>query len=203
MLKKKWEIRCEKCDSELTSLPTNEQKPQNPISIYGITKKTQEEICLTLGRSYNIPVIVLRYFNVFGPRQSITNPYIGIASIFCARAFQKQDIKIFEDGMSGRDFIYVDDVLSANLAVLNNFPGNRQIINIGSGKKRSILELAKTICDISQNEFRPTFTQEYREGDIRHCYADVSIMKSALGKKSQTDFYKGIARLIEWVQSQQ
>jgi len=182
--------------------PTNEEKPLRPTSIYAITKRDQEEMALSIGREYEIPVVALRYFNIYGPRQSLSNPYTGVAAIFSSRMLNGNPPVVFEDGNQLRDFVHVSDVVRANMLASQKSDGDYQVFNIGSGKPISILNVAEKIIHSFGRDIRPKVTNTARPGDIRHCYADISKAARTLGYQPKADFDDSIQELIDWVRSQ-
>lgn len=200
---KRWELICERCGQTLHPIPTRESEPLYPVSIYGITKRVQEEICLTLGRTYSIGVTVLRFFNVYGPRQALNNPYTGIAATFASRLLSGNPIEIYEDGQIGRDFIHVSDAVRANLLVLSRGPATfGQIYNVGTGQRTAVLGLATLLSDLLGKPRHLVFSGRYRKGDIRDCFADTEHARRDLGFETQIGFTTGVADLVEWVRTQ-
>ena len=130
-----WEVRCSTCGREANPIPTNEDKPLRPNSIYAITKRDHEEMFLTIGRAYQIPTVALRYFNIYGSRQALSNPYTGVAAIFSSRLLNNNSPLIFEDGFQSRDFIHVSDIVRANILALENNRAKYDVFNVGTGHK--------------------------------------------------------------------
>ena len=192
-----WEMRCPNCDKHVVPIPTNEEKPLQPTSIYAITKKDQEELSLAVGRAYGIPVVALRYFNTYGPRQALSNPYTGVCAIFSSRIKNDKPPIIFEDGMQGRDFVSVHDIAEANILVMSKASANYNVYNVGTGRPTTILEISELLSQLYGKKFKPNIVNEFRAGDIRHCYADVSRIKK-LGFKSSIPINVGIKELVEW-----
>ncbi|MGQ9543668.1 MAG: SDR family NAD(P)-dependent oxidoreductase [Candidatus Bathyarchaeia archaeon] len=173
--KRQWDHLCPTCSTPLTPQPTDEEKPLIPTSIYAMTKRHQEEVCLLIGKTHGIPTVALRYFNVYGSRQTLSNPYTGCAAIFTSRILNNKPPYIFEDGNQKRDFIHVKDIAKANLNALEHNNANYQAINIGTGKPITIKNLAETLTKLyNKPNLKPYISYEYRKGDIRHCYADIS-----------------------------
>jgi len=185
----------------LQPVATDEDKPLNPTSVYAINKRDQEEMCLRVGSAYGIPTTALRLFNVYGARQALSNPYTGVAAIFCARLLNDRPPLIFEDGQQKRDFVHVRDVARA-IACAAEKPVPGEAINIGSGKALSVIEIAEILALEMRKSIRPQITGMYRQGDIRHCFADISKARCLLGWEPSTTFHQGVPELIEWVQSQ-
>jgi len=198
-----WEMRCPLCNQEVQSLPTDEDKPLYPTSVYAISKRNQEEMCLTIGRAYNIPTVALRYFNVYGPRQALSNPYTGVAAIFSSRILNNNPPCIFEDGLQSRDFIHVSDIVRANLLAMENEKADYQVFNVGAGRPLTILNIAESLIKNLGSSVDMNIVKKYRVGDIRHCYADISKIRNQLGFQSQVKFEEGIPDLIEWVQGEE
>lgn len=200
--KKAWEMKCPKCRKRVKDIPTPEDKPLLPTSIYATTKRSQEEMCLEIGTAYKIPTVALRYFNVYGPRQSLSNPYTGVAAIFLSRVKNNQPPLIFEDGRQSRDFIYVSDLVEANILAMKNKAADYDFFNVGTGSPRSILEIADTIISLCYKKLKPVVLNRFRAGDIRHCYADTDKIKSMLGFKPKITFQQGMKKLILWSENE-
>ena len=197
-----WEMRCPLCNQEVESLPTDEDKPIYPTSVYAISKRDQEEMCLTIGRAYNISTIALRYFNVYGPRQALSNPYTGIAAIFSSRILNDNPPCIFEDGLQSRDFIHISDIVRANLLAMQNKKADYEVFNVGTGRPLSVLDIAQGLIGELKSSVDIDIVRKYRVGDIRHCYANVSKIQKKLGFKPRLKFEEGISDLVEWVKRQ-
>lgn len=193
---------CPTCETELQPQATSEENPPNPQSIYGISKLTQEKIILIACRALGIDAFSLRIQNVYGPGQSLLNPYTGILSIFSARARANRTITIFEDGFESRDFVNINDVVQAFLLCLNTNMRGQHIFNIGQGSRFSVIEVVNLITRFFNSESIVTVTGEYRVGDIRHNYANISKIQSMLGYKPTVDFKEGLQSFLEWVQKQ-
>jgi dTDP-L-rhamnose 4-epimerase len=200
--KKDWEVHCPKCEEYVKPTPTKESKPPMNLSTYALSKYDQEKLSLNYGFALKIPTAALRYFNVFGPRQSLSNPYTGVCAIFSSRIKNNNPPKIYEDGKQTRDFIYVKDVARANLLCLENFDGV-DVFNIGTGNSVTILEIANTLIKLHDSDVKPEITEEFRLGDIRHAYGDISKAKKELGFEAKTSLEKGFKKLIEWSETQE
>lgn len=198
---RRWEI-VDETGNEATPLATGEDKPLYPTSIYAVTKRDHEEMCLSVGYAYKIPTVALRYFNVYGPRQALSNPYTGVGAIFCARLLNKKPPLIFEDGEQTRDFVHVSDIVQANLLAMEGPAADYQAVNIGTGAATSVLEIAKLFSDNLGFRKRPLILGKFREGDIRHCYADISKARQLLRYEPRVSLHEGIDELIEWVSAQ-
>ena len=197
MQRQEWEQQCPLCQNPVHPLPTSEGKRLESSSIYAITKKVQEEMVLCTGATYNIPAIALRYFNVYGPRQSLSNPYTGTAAIFISRIKHDQPPVIFEDGLQTRDFVSVHDVVRANIAAMED-ESLSGYYNVGTGQPRTISGIAETLISLYNKEMTPEITGKFRKGDIRHCIANITKAKTSLGYEPQIQFEHGMRELIEW-----
>jgi len=200
--RREWELTCPErdggvpCALPLEPLPTDEGKPLAPQSIYAITKRAQEELFLAVGRSYGIPATVLRYFNVVGPRQAISNPYTGVAKNFALEMAAGNAPVIYEDGRQTRDFIHVSDVNQANLLALANPEADGQIFNVGTGCPTTISELAHTLSTRLGRKIPLEPSGKYRIGDVRHCFADISKAQQLLGFAPRVLFPEGLDNLL-------
>ena len=172
------------------------------ISIYGITKQTQEELILTICKTTNIPAVIFRYQNVYGPGQSLSNPYTGILSIFSTRIKNNNDIYIFEDGKESRDFVYIDDVIDATIRGIEKEDANYEIFNVGSGEAIDILQVANTLKNEVNSNVNIKITGDYRIGDIRSNYADLIKIKEKLGYEPKVNFKEGIKKFVKWIEKQ-
>jgi dTDP-L-rhamnose 4-epimerase len=186
----------------LSPVPTPEGKPLHPGSVYAITKRDQEEMCLTIGRAYGIPTVAFRMFNVYGSRQSLSNPYTGVVAIFGSRLLNDQPPLIFEDGKQRRDFVHVEDVARAYARALETDRADGMALNLGSGESLSILEIGEALARLLKRSVQPVLTGRYREGDIRHCFADISQAKRLLGWRPNWAFESGVVSLLAWLQAQ-
>jgi dTDP-L-rhamnose 4-epimerase len=189
------------CDLRLAPVPTDENKPMHSTSIYAITKKDQEEMSLAVGRAYAIPTVALRYFNVYGSRQALSNPYTGVAAIFCGRLLNGNPPVIFEDGRQSRDFVHVSDIVQANLSVMDNPAADYGVFNVGTGRPLTILEVAEALIDHLDYDGKPEIVEKFRAGDIRHCFAAIDCLR-ALGYEPTMRFEDGVAELVGWVREQ-
>lgn len=190
---KDWEVHCSRCNEYVKPVFTTEDKKQENISIYALSKYNEEKMALNYGFALNIPTAVLRYFNAYGPRQPFNNPYAGVCVTFSSRIKNNKRPLINEDGLQTRDFIYVEDVAKANLISLEKFDGI-DAFNIGTGKPVNILEIAKTILKIHDSKLEPEMTGKFRLGDVRHAYGDVSKAKKHLGFEAKTSLKDGLKK---------
>ncbi|GAC1316529.1 MAG: SDR family NAD(P)-dependent oxidoreductase [Thermoleophilaceae bacterium] len=197
-----WEPRCPRCLAALAPVPVGEDEPLRPTSVYGITKRDQEELGLVLGRAYGLEVVALRYLNVYGPRQALANPYTGVAAIFAARLLAGRPPLVFEDGHQIRDLVHVADVVAATSAAMRTPEAAGLAINVSSGRRLEIGELAGRIGAALGSSIRPAMTGEFRVGDIRHCFADTARAERVLAFRPAVDLDVGIAALAEWVARQ-
>jgi len=197
-----WEIHCPGCDGYVKPIPTDESKPPLNLSTYALSKYDQEKMSLNYGFALGIPTAALRYFNVFGPRQSLSNPYTGVCAIFSSRIKNNNPPIIYEDGKQTRDFIYVEDVAKANLLCLEKFDGV-DVFNVGTGNSVNILKVANTLIELHDSSVKPKTTNEFRLGDVRHAFGDVLKIKRELGFFAKTSLKNGFEKLIEWGESQE
>jgi dTDP-L-rhamnose 4-epimerase len=187
----------------LTPLPTPEWKQPSLTSIYALGKYVQERQTLIMTRAYGMEGACLRLFNVYGPGQALSNPYTGVLAIFSSRLLNGQKPLIFEDGEQRRDFVYVGDVARAFADALVHPDADGEVLNVGSGKNRSVKEVAQAIARaLNRNDVEPEIVGKGRVGDIRHCFCDGSKTAEVLGFRAEKDFDEGIAELAEWVGSQ-
>ncbi len=202
MARSVWEPLCPSCGEPLQAVATPESKPLQPTSIYAISKKDQEEMSLCIGRAYGIPVVALRFFNVYGPRQALSNPYTGAAAIFSSRALNGKPPLVYEDGLQSRDFVHVSDVAQALVLAMQSRQADYGVFNVGTGRALTVLEMAELICrKVGPAGLHPNVAKKFRKGDIRHCYADISRI-TALGYKPKVAFEDGIRDLVSWVTTQ-
>lgn len=197
-----WEFTCDGCEGRLKPVGTNEEKPLFPTSVYAVSKQDQEQYCICVGRAYKIPTVALRYFNIYGTRQALSNPYTGVCAIFSSRLLNNEKPFIFEDGGQTRDFVHVSDIVKANLLALETDKADYQPVNIGTGRPLSIGEVAEILSKGLGKDIEPEFVGKYREGDIRHCVADISRARTLLGYEPQVELKDGIQELINWVKEQ-
>jgi dTDP-L-rhamnose 4-epimerase len=196
-----WEMQCPICGRQVDPRPTSEDKPLHSTSIYALTKKDQEEMCLMTGNVYKIPTVALRYFNAYGARQALSNPYTGVAAIFSGRLLNNQAPVVFEDGLQSRDPTHVSDIVQANFLALERENMDGRAYNVGTGRAFSILDTAQSLIHHLGSPLTPQVLHKFRAGDIRHCYADISRIQ-AMGYQPTVRFEEGIAELVEWVRSQ-
>jgi len=193
-----WRLSCPHCQGKISPIPTNETVRQNCNSIYAITKKTQEEIVLNICMTYGIPSAILKCFNVYGLRQSLSNPYTGVAAIFLNLLNNNQPPVVYEDGLQTRDFVSVHDVVRACMLAMAKDEANYHVFNIASGTSITINEVAILLAKMLCKEIKPTITGKFRKGDIRHCFADIGKVKKTLGFIPQISLESGFKELVEW-----
>ncbi len=202
--KQEWEPKCPVCAENLIPIPIGEETERISYAIYAQTKMDQEEMVLNIGRTYKIPSVALRYFNVFGPRQSLSNPYTGVGAIFISRLKNNERPVIYEDGNQSRDFISVHDIVRANMLAMEKSEGDYQAFNVGTGKAISVAHIARTLARIlGKEELEPEITATYRAGDTRHSIADISRIRETLGFEPTVSFEEGLEELIAWSESQE
>jgi dTDP-L-rhamnose 4-epimerase len=200
--RKLWEPLCADCGKPLAARPTPESKTPDIKSIYAATKKHQEDLFVAFGRAYQIPTFALRFFNVFGPRQSLSNPYTGVAAIFLSRLLNKRSPLIFEDGRQTRDFIDVRDIAAAILKAIEYSGHGAHVLNVGTGKATSIVGVARLLARHLGVDVQPTLLDRYRAGDVRHCFSDTTRMREVLGCEPRWSLESGLSPLVEWSRAQ-
>ena len=196
-----WDMRDERGDV-LTPVATSEDKVPTLASVYALSKFDQERLCLMIGRAYGFPTIALRFFNVFGTRQALSNPYTGVLAIFASRLLNGNRPLIFEDGLQKRDFVSVYDIAQACRLALEVDAASGHPINIGSGRSYTVVEVAELLGNVLGKQIEPEICGKYRVGDIRHCYADISLAQRLLGYQPRVTLEEGIVELAEWLEGQ-
>jgi dTDP-L-rhamnose 4-epimerase len=187
----------------LSPVPTPESKPPALASVYALSKFDQERLCLLVGRAYEIPTVALRFFNVYGTRQALSNPYTGVMAIFASRLINNNPPMIFEDGLQQRDFVSVRDVARASRLALETPEASGHVFNIGSGEHYTIRELAERISEVMGKEYiEPQISSKYRVGDVRHCFADISFARAVLGYEPRVPLEAGLQELVGWLEGQ-
>ncbi len=197
-----WEVR-DAQGRALTPLPTPETKAPALSSVYALSKYDQERLCLMVGRAYNIPAVALRFFNVYGTRQALSNPYTGVLAIFASRLLNGNPPLIFEDGLQMRDFVHVSDVTRVCRLALEKPEARDQAFNIGSGRQYTVREIARAMGEVLGREaIEPEITGNYRVGDIRHCFADITLARRVLGYEPAMPLEQGLIELASWLEGQ-
>jgi dTDP-L-rhamnose 4-epimerase len=197
-----WEPRTAEGEP-LSPVATPETKPPSLASIYALTKYDQERMSLIVGQAYGIPTVALRFFNVFGPRQALSNPYTGVLAIFAARLLNDKPPLIFEDGLQQRDFVSVYDVAQAIRLALDTPAAAGRVINVGSGRAWTVREVAARLgAELGREDLEPEVTANYRAGDIRHCFADITVARQVLGYQPMVMLDEGLGELASWLEGQ-
>ncbi|MCE2787671.1 MAG: NAD-dependent epimerase/dehydratase family protein [Bacteroidota bacterium] len=196
-----WELQGDNHE-ELIPVPVTEDKPLKPESIYAVNKRDQEEMVLAFGKAYKIPSVAFRMFNVYGAYQALNNPYTGVAAIFSNKLLNDEQPMVFEDGKQRRDFVHVEDVANAYALAIENNGGDGLAMNLGSGRSISISEIATCLAAILGKEIKPIVTHKFRDGDIRNCFADISLIKSKLGWEPKWEFEEGVKTMTDWLISE-
>lgn len=200
---KQWETICPHCERVVDPVATDERKPLQCTSIYALSKKDQEEMSLLFGRTYRIPVVALRYFNIYGTRQALSNPYTGVIAIFASRLMNGNAPLIFEDGQQKRDFVNVHDIVQANLLAMEKTSADGLALNIGSGQPITVRDIARELAAALETDVPVEITDKYRAGDIRHCFADITSAAQVLGYKPRVRLADGLRDLVGWLKEQQ
>jgi dTDP-L-rhamnose 4-epimerase len=198
-----WEMKCPRCGKDVRHAPTDEDKPLYPTSIYAITKRDHEEMFLSTGFAYGIPAVALRFFNTYGPRQALSNPYTGVMAIFSGRLLNHQPPVIYEDGLQSRDFTHVSDIVQGLLLAMEKPEADYQVFNLGTGVPTSIGQVAELLIEhLADGDIEPQILNQFRAGDIRHCYADVTKARQLLGFEPCVPLEEGLVDLLAWVREQ-
>ncbi len=197
-----WEMRCPACSEPAKAAPTPEEKPLFPTSIYAVTKRDHEEMFLSFGSAYRIPTVALRYFNAYGPRQALSNPYTGVAAIFSCRMLAGNAPIVFEDGLQSRDFIHVRDIARANYLALTNSGADYSVVNLGSGQGTNLMDLIGLLSGRLGCDSTADVVNGFRAGDIRHCFADTTRAREKLGFEIEISMEQGVDDLAAWARTQ-
>jgi len=198
-----WEVLCSRCGAQLRPKPTPESKPAALTSVYAATKKHQEDLCVTFGQAHGLTTFALRFFNIYGSRQSLSNPYTGVAAIFLSRLLNDHAPLVFEDGLQTRDFVDVRDVARCIRMAVEFDAGGVHTLNVGTGRPTTIAEVARTLARLLGKPLDVQLLQRYRAGDIRHCIADPTRAREMLGFESELKLEEGLPTVIEWSRRQQ
>jgi dTDP-L-rhamnose 4-epimerase len=196
-----WEVRDDH-GRELIPVPTPESKAPALPSVYALGKFEQERLCLTIGRAYGIEAVALRFFNIYGTRQALSNPYTGVLAIFASRLLNGNPPLIFEDGLQKRDFVSVRDVVRACRLALESPGAEGRAFNVGSGRSCTVREIASSLSEVLERDIAPEVTRNYRMGDIRHCFADISLAREVLQYEPQVELSEGLRELSQWLEGQ-
>lgn len=197
-----WEPRCPRCAHTLDAVPTDEDQPLHPTSPYAISKRDCEELVLVTGAAHGLETVALRYLNVYGSRQALSNPYTGVAAIFATQLLSGRRPVVFEDGLQRRDFVHVSDVVRANLLAAESPRAVGHALNVGTGDSMTILDLARQLAALLGHDVEPDVTGSFRAGDIRHCWADVARARELLGFAATADRDAALRQLASWVLDQ-
>jgi dTDP-L-rhamnose 4-epimerase len=203
MEKGDFDVHCPVCGLSAELVSTDEETPIRPSSVYGVTKLTQEQMVLTVGKALGISAIAFRYQNVYGPGQSLSNPYTRILSIFSTRIRNQSAINIFEDGNESRDFVYSDDVVSITARAVEYDKPLVDVFNVGAGLATDVLTIANTLQELLDVNVPTTISGQFRVGDIRHNYADLSKVKRVFGFEPTVSIEQGLANFVDWVKTEQ
>ncbi|MGQ7945279.1 NAD-dependent epimerase/dehydratase family protein [Flavobacterium sp. WC2509] len=198
-----FEVKYNGLSSSLRLVATDEDSKIHPSSVYGITKQNQEQMIMTVCPTIGILPVAFRYQNVYGPGQSLTNPYTGILSIFSTLIKNGKDINVFEDGKESRDFVFIDDVVEATILGLENENANGEVFNVGTGEPTDVITVAKELIKNYSSNTKINITGNYRLGDIRHNYADLKKINDLLGFSPKYNFVSGIKKFTDWVLTQE
>lgn len=189
---------CPRCGAACETMPTPETAPYQPSSFYGLTKQVQEQMALMFGHAHGIPTVALRYQNVYGPGQSLENPYTGILAVFSNLARTGRPIHVFEDGLESRDFVYIDDVVRATSAAISDLLQGCNAVNVGSGERMTVLDVARFVNEFFGSLSELKITGAFRAGDIRHGMANPTLAGQLLGYKPQHEFSEGLRKFLTW-----
>ena len=203
MSKGDFECKCPKCGGSVKLVGTTEDSNILPSSVYGITKQVQGQLVHLVCKSIGVESVSFRYQNVYGPGQSLSNPYTGILSIFSTRIKNGNGLNIFEDGKETRDFVFIDDVADATILGMEVPAANGHVFNVGTGVATDVLTVAHTLCDKYGIQVPITVSGNYRLGDIRHNFADITLAKQILGFNPKWNFSDGIEQFVKWVNQQE
>ena len=198
-----FQVKCPICNSNVELCATTEDSKIHPTSIYGITKQFEEEMCMLVGKSIGIPVVVYRYQNVYGPGQSLQNPYTGILSIFSTIIKNHNSINIFEDGKESRDFVYIDDIADATILGIEKDEANYNTFNVGTGVAIDVMTVAQVLKKKYNSDVTITVGGNYRLGDIKDNYADITNIQTKLGFVPKYNFEQGMDEFVKWVNKQE
>jgi dTDP-L-rhamnose 4-epimerase len=196
---RRWEPLCTACGTEVLALPTSELKRLRADSVYAVTKRDHEDLCLIFGRAYGVRTVALRFFNAYGRRQSLSNPYTGVVAIFASRLLNGASPAMFEDGLQTRDFVHVSDIVQAIELALGAEGVGDVALNVGTGVPTTVCEIAHFLAEELMVDIAPSVIGRFRQGDIRHCYADISAARHALGYEPRVALREGLRELVAWI----
>lgn len=198
----RWEVPCGRCGADLEPQPTSESKTPEIASVYAATKKHQEDLFMAFGRAWRIPTFALRFFNVYGPRQSLSNPYTGVAAIFLSRLLNGKSPIVFEDGAQSRDFIDVRDIVDALVRAVGHDKGGQYVLNIGTGRSTTVNAIADALARELGVDLPPRRLGKFRAGDVRHCFSDPALARDVLGFEARYGLDTGLPELVRWCRGQ-
>jgi dTDP-L-rhamnose 4-epimerase len=198
-----WDVKCPECATPLEPVGTAETKPLQPTSVYAVTKRDHEELCLAVGTAYGIPTVALRLFNVYGPGQALSNPYTGVAAIFASRLLNGNPPVVFEDGRQSRDFIHVSDIVEGIVLALETKDAVGSAVNLGTGRPSTVNDVARVLAEGLRVGIEPDRVGQARAGDIRHCYADPTLARRLLGFSARMSLEDGFQDLLAWLEHQE
>ena len=201
--RREWELVCDECGAALEPLPTDETKPIWPMSIYAVGKRDHEEMFLAIGRAHRLPTVAMRFFNVYGDRQALSNPYTGVAAIFGGRLLNDNAPLVFEDGLQSRDFIHVSDIATGCITALETGGADYRAVNLGTGVPTTVLDVARELARGLGKDIQPEIVNKFRAGDIRHCVSDIALARELIGFEPKMRFDAGMRELLGWVATQQ
>jgi dTDP-L-rhamnose 4-epimerase len=184
-------------------VPTDEDKPLHPTSIYAINKRDHEEMALAFGHAYGLPTVALRFFNIYGSRQALSNPYTGVAAIFSGRMLAGVTPLVYEDGRQQRDFVHVSDIVQACCLSISSAAADYQVLNVGTGRPISVLQVGEALARELRWSGGFEIAGKFRAGDIRHCFANIGRIQQLLGFQPRVTFEDGVRELVAWVAQQQ
>lgn len=199
LMARRWEPVCTACGTEVRPLATSERKRLRADSVYAVTKRDHEDLCLIFGRAYGVRTVALRFFNVYGRRQSLSNPYTGVVAIFASRLMNGASPAVFEDGLQTRDFVHVSDVVQAIELALGTEGVGDIALNVGTGVPTTVCEIAHVLAEELKVDIAPTVVGRFRHGDIRHCVADISAIRKVLGYGPRVGLQEGLRDLVAWI----
>ncbi len=197
-----WELNCPKCGKKVVPVPTDEDKPFDCESVYALTKLDEEKLFMMTGKAYGINTTALRFFNVYGSRQALSNPYTGVCAIFSTALLCGKSPIIYEDGKQTRDFVHVKDIVQGLVLAMEKPESRNEVFNVGTGIATSIEDAANTLASLINPKIKPDIQGKFRPGDTRHCYADISKIKKKLGYSPKVKFSEGMKELVGWVKQQ-
>ena len=201
LVKNHWEVKCPHCEKDMYPLPIREERPLNPGNIYGLSKLDTESICINLSRAWGFPTVVFRPFGVFGPGQSLGNPYTGVLALFATWVYAGHPIRHYEDGNQRKGYIYIDDAINALVCAMDNDQGNGMVFNLGIKEPVSITQIANQLVRQIDNNVEIIETGKFRTGDTRHSWPDISLLQNTLPWEPKFTFDDGLSKLLEWFET--